>query len=72
MFSVCLLTDSSFVPTRLICWSHKEINIVNLFSALVEDMCQRYPNATAVNIYGTPAIHPLVMKAVSSLRYIRF
>ncbi|GFQ00036.1 F-box/LRR-repeat protein 15 [Phtheirospermum japonicum] len=33
-----------------------------------EDMCQRYPNATAVNVYGTPVIHPLVMKAVSSLR----
>ncbi|XP_057799893.1 F-box/LRR-repeat protein 15-like [Salvia miltiorrhiza] len=33
-----------------------------------EDMCHRYPNATAVNIYGTPAIHPLVMKAISSLR----
>lgn len=33
-----------------------------------EDMCHRYPNATAVNIYGTPAIHPLVMKAMSSLR----
>ncbi|KAK6119596.1 hypothetical protein DH2020_046659 [Rehmannia glutinosa] len=33
-----------------------------------EDMCQRYPNATAVNVYGTPAIHPLAMKAVSSLR----
>ncbi|KAL6534054.1 F-box/LRR-repeat protein 15 [Orobanche hederae] len=33
-----------------------------------EDMCQRYPNATAVNIYGTPAIHPVMMKAISSLR----
>ncbi|KAL8501875.1 hypothetical protein ACS0TY_021114 [Phlomoides rotata] len=33
-----------------------------------EYMCQRYPNATAVNIYGTPSIHLLVMKAVSSLR----
>lgn len=36
--------------------------------AQFEDMCQRYPNATAVNIYGTPSIHLLVMKAVSSLR----
>ncbi|KAL0407656.1 UNVERIFIED_CONTAM: F-box/LRR-repeat protein 15 [Sesamum radiatum] len=33
-----------------------------------EDICQRYPNATAVNVYGTPAIHQLGMKAVSSLR----
>ncbi|XP_012077197.1 F-box/LRR-repeat protein 15 isoform X2 [Jatropha curcas] len=33
-----------------------------------EDMCRRYPNATEVNIYGTPNIHLLVMKAVSSLR----
>ncbi|KAH9653139.1 F-box/LRR-repeat protein 15 [Citrus sinensis] len=35
---------------------------------LVEDVCQRYPNATEVNIYGAPAIHLLVMKAVSLLR----
>lgn len=34
----------------------------------VEDMCRRYPNATAVNINGAPAIHSLVMKAFSSLR----
>ncbi|XP_028076765.1 F-box/LRR-repeat protein 15-like isoform X1 [Camellia sinensis] len=33
-----------------------------------EDMCRRYPNATEVNIYGAPATHSLVMKAVSSLR----
>ncbi|KAL0372219.1 UNVERIFIED_CONTAM: F-box/LRR-repeat protein 15 [Sesamum calycinum] len=33
-----------------------------------EDMCQRYPNAAAVNVYGTPAIHQVGMKAVSSLR----
>ncbi|KAK6129559.1 hypothetical protein DH2020_036717 [Rehmannia glutinosa] len=33
-----------------------------------EDMCRRYPNATAVNVYGTPAIHTLGMKALSSLR----
>ncbi|XWS26471.1 hypothetical protein CRYUN_Cryun26dG0035300 [Craigia yunnanensis] len=33
-----------------------------------EDMCQRYPNATEVNLSGTPDIHLLVMKAVSSLR----
>ncbi|XVF89020.1 hypothetical protein PTKIN_Ptkin19aG0097800 [Pterospermum kingtungense] len=33
-----------------------------------EDMCQRYPNATEVNLSGTPNMHLLVMKAVSSLR----
>ncbi|KAF5468651.1 hypothetical protein F2P56_012790 [Juglans regia] len=33
-----------------------------------EDMCRRYPNAIEVNISGAPAIHLLVMKAVSSLR----
>ncbi|KAH7523879.1 hypothetical protein FEM48_Zijuj06G0058800 [Ziziphus jujuba var. spinosa] len=33
-----------------------------------EDICRRYPNATAVNLSGTPAMHLLVMKAVSSLR----
>ncbi|CAA3012413.1 F-box LRR-repeat 15 [Olea europaea subsp. europaea] len=33
-----------------------------------DDMCRRYPNATGVNVYGTPAINSLAMKAVSSLR----
>ncbi|KAF4352566.1 hypothetical protein F8388_014497 [Cannabis sativa] len=33
-----------------------------------EDMCRRYPNATEVNVSGTPAIQLLVMKAVYSLR----
>ncbi|MBA0839027.1 hypothetical protein Goarm_004801, partial [Gossypium armourianum] len=33
-----------------------------------EDMCQRYPNATEVNLSGTPISHLLVMKAVYSLR----
>ncbi|KAK5817305.1 F-box/LRR-repeat 15 -like protein [Gossypium arboreum] len=35
-----------------------------------EDMCQRYPNATEVNLSGTPNMHLLVMRAVSSLRNI--
>lgn len=38
----------------------------------VEDMCHRYPNAIQVNICGTPALHSLVMKAVSALRYLIF
>ncbi|KAK4490917.1 hypothetical protein RD792_001636 [Penstemon davidsonii] len=33
-----------------------------------EDMCRRYPNATAVNVYGTPDMYTLVMKAIYSLR----
>ncbi|KAE8658036.1 F-box/LRR-repeat protein 15 [Hibiscus syriacus] len=33
-----------------------------------DDMCQRYPNATEVNLSGTPYMHLLVMKAVYSLR----
>ncbi|XWS72382.1 hypothetical protein CRYUN_Cryun02cG0035500 [Craigia yunnanensis] len=36
-----------------------------------EDMCQQYPNATEVNLSGTPNIHLLVMKAVSSLRNLK-
>lgn len=35
----------------------------------VEDMCRRYPNATALSISG-PAIYLLVMKAICSLRYV--
>ncbi|PIN23995.1 Leucine rich repeat protein [Handroanthus impetiginosus] len=34
----------------------------------LEEMCQRYPNATAINVYGAPAIHLLGMKAIASLR----
>lgn len=33
-----------------------------------EDICRRYPNASSVNIYGTPVVHSLVIKAVSLLR----
>ncbi|KAJ4833613.1 F-box/LRR-repeat protein 15 [Turnera subulata] len=40
----------------------------NISGDQFEDMCRRYPNATEVNIYGAPAIHMLVMKALSSLR----
>ncbi|XP_039066356.1 F-box/LRR-repeat protein 15-like [Hibiscus syriacus] len=35
-----------------------------------EDMCQRYPNATEVNLSGTRNMHLLAMRAVSSLRNI--
>ncbi|XP_022750048.1 F-box/LRR-repeat protein 15-like isoform X6 [Durio zibethinus] len=40
----------------------------NIYLEQFEDMCQRYPNATEVNLSGTPNIHLLAMKAVSSLR----
>ncbi|KAL1557278.1 F-box/LRR-repeat protein 15 [Salvia divinorum] len=33
-----------------------------------EDMCQRYPNAAAVNIYGTCAIHSFGIKSINLLR----
>ncbi|XP_004303464.1 PREDICTED: F-box/LRR-repeat protein 15 [Fragaria vesca subsp. vesca] len=33
-----------------------------------EDICWRYPNATELNISGTPAIPMLVMTAITSLR----
>ncbi|KAE8671375.1 F-box/LRR-repeat protein 15 [Hibiscus syriacus] len=33
-----------------------------------EDICQRYPNASDVNLSGTRNMHLLVMRAVSSLR----
>ncbi|CAI9095930.1 OLC1v1031969C1 [Oldenlandia corymbosa var. corymbosa] len=33
-----------------------------------DDICRRYPNATAVNVYGAPSLHLLVMKAITSLR----
>ncbi|KAG9157052.1 hypothetical protein Leryth_009096 [Lithospermum erythrorhizon] len=33
-----------------------------------ENMCYRYPNATSLNVYGTPCIHALGMASVSSLR----
>ncbi|KAL4571153.1 hypothetical protein LXL04_017904 [Taraxacum kok-saghyz] len=40
----------------------------NISPLQFEDMCRRYPNATQVNINGSPAIHTLVMQAISSLR----
>nr|GMC51313.1 F-box/LRR-repeat protein 15 [Ipomoea batatas] len=48
------------------------LNFENRLITLVqfEDMCLRYPNATAVNVYGAgaQAIHSLAMKAIYSLR----
>lgn len=44
----------------------KTLSVFPVFS--VEDVCQRYPNATEVIIHGTPVVHMLVMRAVSLLR----
>ncbi|KAL3497422.1 hypothetical protein ACH5RR_040154 [Cinchona calisaya] len=49
-------------------WRYLNFECKRITPTQFEDMCQRYPNATAINIYGTPSIHLLVMKAVSSLR----
>ncbi|XP_042003043.1 F-box/LRR-repeat protein 15-like [Salvia splendens] len=49
-------------------WRHLNFENCHISLQQFEDMCHRYPNATAVNIYGAPAIHPLAMKAMSSLR----
>lgn len=49
-------------------WRCLNFENMNISADQFEDMCRRYPNATEVNIFGVPAIHVLVMKAVSSLR----
>ncbi|KAL7170798.1 hypothetical protein ACSBR2_035635 [Camellia fascicularis] len=49
-------------------WRFLNFENRNISVQQFEDMCQRYPNAIEVNVYGAPAIHLLVMKAVSSLR----
>lgn len=49
-------------------WKCLNFENLNISTGQFEDMCRRYPNATEVNIFGTPAIHLLVMKAVSLLR----
>ncbi|XVE53839.1 hypothetical protein DITRI_Ditri03aG0034200 [Diplodiscus trichospermus] len=49
-------------------WRFLNFENRNISLEQFEDMCQRYPNATEVNLCGTPNMHLLVMKAVSSLR----
>ncbi|KAL6965731.1 F-box/LRR-repeat protein 15 [Sarracenia purpurea var. burkii] len=51
-------------------WRFLNFENRNISVQQFEDMCHRYPNATEVNIYGAPALHLLVMKAVSTLRYL--
>ncbi|XP_061374889.1 F-box/LRR-repeat protein 15-like [Gastrolobium bilobum] len=48
-------------------WRSLNFEDRNISEEQLEDMCRRYPNATAVNISGS-AIYLLVMKAISSLR----
>nr|XP_043619365.1 F-box/LRR-repeat protein 15 isoform X2 [Erigeron canadensis] len=53
-------------------WRFLNFENRNITPQQFEDMCHRYPNATQVNINGSPAIHTLVMQAISSLRNLEF
>ncbi|XP_024965033.1 F-box/LRR-repeat protein 15-like [Cynara cardunculus var. scolymus] len=53
-------------------WRFLNFENRNISPQQFEDMCHRYPNATQVNINGSPAIHTLVMQAISSLRNLEF
>ncbi|KAK9055317.1 hypothetical protein SSX86_026399 [Deinandra increscens subsp. villosa] len=53
-------------------WRFLSFENRNISPRQFEDMCHRYPNATQVNINGSPAIHTLVMQAISSLRNLEF
>ncbi|KAF3593826.1 hypothetical protein DY000_02027794 [Brassica cretica] len=48
----------------------KALNFENMRISIeqFEDMCLRYPNATEVNVYGTPSVNALAMKAATTLR----
>ncbi|GER32569.1 F-box/LRR-repeat protein, partial [Striga asiatica] len=46
------------------------LNFENRPISELRSMCRRYPNATAVNIYGTPAINQLGMKAICLLSHL--
>ncbi|GAB4854539.1 F-box/LRR-repeat protein 15 [Ancistrocladus abbreviatus] len=49
-------------------WRSLNFENRNISVSQFEDICHRYPRATEVNFSGTPAIHLLVMRAVSLLR----
>ncbi|KAD3068194.1 hypothetical protein E3N88_36074 [Mikania micrantha] len=53
-------------------WRFLSFENRNISPRQFEDICHRYPNATQVNITGSPAIHTLVMQAISSLRNLEF
>ncbi|PWA59312.1 F-box family protein [Artemisia annua] len=46
-------------------WRFLNFEDRNISPQQFEDMCSRYPNATQVNIKGSPAIHTLAMQALS-------
>lgn len=46
-------------------WRFLNFEDRNISPQQFEDMCTRYPNATQVNIKGSPAIHTLAMQALS-------
>ncbi|KAK4274541.1 hypothetical protein QN277_017744 [Acacia crassicarpa] len=48
-------------------WKFLNFEDRNISVQQFEDMCSRYPNATALSVSG-PSMHTLVMKAISSLR----
>ncbi|XP_047320069.1 F-box/LRR-repeat protein 15-like [Impatiens glandulifera] len=49
-------------------WRYLNFENRNISLEQFVGICQRYPNATGVNICGAPAVHNLAMVAVSSLR----
>ncbi|XP_042508033.1 F-box/LRR-repeat protein 15 isoform X1 [Macadamia integrifolia] len=51
-------------------WRFLNFENRNISAIQFADMCHRYPNATEVNICGAPDINSLVMKAITSLKYI--
>ncbi|CAM8919727.1 unnamed protein product [Rhodiola kirilowii] len=49
-------------------WRYLNFENKRISTYQFEDMCRRYPNATKMNILGTPSVHVLAMNAVNSLR----
>ncbi|KAK9131374.1 hypothetical protein Sjap_011861 [Stephania japonica] len=49
-------------------WRSLNFKDRNISVAQFTDMCRRYPNATEVNVLGTPYMHLLATKAISHLR----
>ncbi|XP_068661967.1 F-box/LRR-repeat protein 15-like isoform X3 [Aristolochia californica] len=51
-------------------WKCLNFEYRNISATQFTEMCQRYPNATEINILGAPSIDTLVMEAMVSLRNI--
>ncbi|KAH6792402.1 F-box family protein [Perilla frutescens var. hirtella] len=49
-------------------WRYLNFENRSISEAQFEDMCRRYPNATAVNVYGTRVIHSFGISSISLLR----